>query len=182
MKCLKSFFLRKKTLGVQRKQKTISKGTTISEPSRVEGYLQNTFFSTDVLIEQSITVTVFSLKKFGIRNSIKKGIFKGHSVYITWMLRNYIRWYYQHLGSYPATVPFLEQGKPTFSISLSVLPLAPRTTIPKAAERLSGEKKIFSFLFLLLSSLKKSRQNLALAALREHIVVLQSPAIRETKI
>lgn len=79
-------------------------------------------------------------------------------------------------------VPFSEQRKPTFSISSSVLPLAPRTTIPKAAERLSGEKKMFSFLFLLLSSLKKSRQNLALAALREHIVALRLPATRERKI
>lgn len=84
--------------------------------------------------------------------------------------------------SYLATIPSSEQRKPTFSICSSVLPLAPRTTIPKAAERLSGEKKMFSFLFLLLSSLKKSRQNLALAALREHIVALRLPATRETKI
>lgn len=91
---------------------------------------------------------------------------------LLWMLRNSVRLYYQPLGSYLATIPFSEQRKPTFSISLSVLPLAPRTTIPKAAERLSGEKKMFSFLFILLNSLKKSRQNLALAALREHIVAL----------
>lgn len=83
MKSLKSFFLRKKTLGIQRTQKTMSKGTTTSEPWRVEGYLQNTFFSTDVFIERSITVIVFSLKKFGIRNSIREGIFKRPSVCIT---------------------------------------------------------------------------------------------------
>lgn len=87
-----------------------------------------------------------------------------------WMFRNGIRWYNQPLGSYLATILFPE--RPTFSICSSVLPLAPRTTIPKAADRLSGEKKMFSFLFLLFSSLKKSRQNLALAALREHIVAL----------
>lgn len=93
-----------------------------------------------------------------------------------WMFRNCIRWYNQPLGSYLATIPFSE--RPTFSICSSVLPLAPRTTIPKAADRLSGEKKMFSFLFLLFSSLKKSRQNLALAALREHIVALWSPETR----
>lgn len=96
------------------------------------------------------------------------------------MVRNCVRWYNQPLGPYLATVPFSEQ-RPTFSICSSVLPLAPRTTIPKAADRLSGEKKMFSFLFLLFSSLKKSRQNLALAALREHIVALQSPE-RKVKI
>lgn len=92
-----------------------------------------------------------------------------------WKLRNCIRLHYQ------PRVPG-EQSKPTFSICLSVLPLAPRRTIPKAAERLNGEKKMFSFLFILLSSLKKSRQNLALAAQSEPIMMLSMPATRETKI
>lgn len=45
----------------------------------------------------------------------------------------------------------------------------------RAAEMLSGEKMIFSFLFTLLSSLKKFRQNLVFAALREPIVAWPRP-------
>lgn len=83
MKSLKYFFLRKNTSGIQRRQKTPSKGTITSEPCRVEGYLQNTSFTIDVFVEESITVTVFSLKEFVVRNSIREDIFKGPSVCIT---------------------------------------------------------------------------------------------------
>lgn len=68
-----------------------------------------------------------------------------------------------------------KEKKLTFSISSAVLPLAPSWTMLRETEMLSGEKTIFSFLFTLLSSLKKSRQKLAFAALREPIVGWPSP-------
>lgn len=69
-----------------------------------------------------------------------------------------------------------KKGKePTFSISFAVLSPAPIWTMLRAAEMFSGEK-IFSFLFTLIRSLKKSRQNLALAALSVPTVTRPRPA------
>lgn len=70
-----------------------------------------------------------------------------------------------------------KKGKePTFFISFAVLFPAPIWTMLRGAEMFSGEKKIFSFVFTLIRSLKKSRQNLALAALSVPTVTRPRPA------
>lgn len=60
----------------------------------------------------------------------------------------------------------------TWSICSALSLLAPRRTMPRAAERLRGQKKMFLCGSSLLICWKRSKQNLVLAATRESILRL----------